>query len=100
MEDLTKNSNFSPRKKKVKDLMRKEKEKKEQNPPQSVYYSLPDKYYKFEITSKNKELMKFKNDILAYFRDRDNFYLEKLKELKAQADITDKNLDNLSDSTS
>lgn len=100
MEDLTKNSNFSPRKKKVKDLMRKEKEKKEQIPPQSVYYSLPDKYYKFEITSKNKELMKFKNDILAYFRDRDNFYLEKLKELKAQADITDKNLDNLSDSTS
>ena len=41
--------------------------------------------------------MKFKNDILAYFRDRDNFYLEKLKELKTQADITDKNLDNLSD---
>lgn len=99
MEDLTKNSNFSPRKKKVRDLIRKDKEKKEQTPPQSMHYSLPDKYCKFEITSKNKELMKFKNDILAYFRDRDNFYLEKLKELKSQADITDKNLDNLSDTT-
>ena len=99
MDDVSKNSHFSPRKKKVKDLIRKEKEKKEQTPPQSIY-SLPDNYYKFEITSKNKELMKFKNDILAYFRDRDNFYLEKLKELKTQADITDKNLDNLSDTTS
>ena len=99
MEEITKNTNYSPKKIKVKDLTIKEKQKdkKEKTPPKKKYSSISDKLYKFDTTYKTKELNKFKDDILSYFRERDYYYLEKLSDLKSQTEITDKNLDNLSD---
>ena len=97
MEEKEKKSHFSPRKIKSKELTKKEKEPKEESSSQKNPMPLSDKYYKFEITYKNKELNKFKDEILSYLRNRDYYYIEKLKSLKTQTDITDQNLDNLSD---
>ena len=99
MEEKEKKTHFSPRKIKSKDLTKKEKEPKEESTIQKNSMPLPDKYYKFEISYKNKELNKFKDEILSYLRNRDYYYIEKLKSLKSQTDITDQNLDNLSDVT-
>jgi len=107
MEEKEKNSNFSPRKNKVRDLIQKtkepkekeEKNQKEKNDTKKERSLTTEKSYKFEITYKNKELNKFKDEILSYLRNRDYYYIEKLKNLKSQTDITDKNLDNLSDVT-
>ena len=85
------------RKSKSKDLIKKDKEQKEQKSNNKINQNLPDKYFKFDITYKNKELNKFKDEILSYLRNRDYYFIEKLKNLKSQADITDKNLDNLSE---
>ena len=94
MEDKEKYSQISPRGSNIKEIIKKEKE---QSNIQKINPSLPDKYYKFEIVYKNKELNKFKDEILSYLRNRDFYYIEKIKGLKSQADITDQNLDNLSD---
>ena len=97
MEEIIKNTDLSPKKNKVKDLTKKEKEKKELSSIKKKLSLISDNLYKFDITYKNKEINKFKEDILSYFRERDYFYLEKINNLKCQTDITDKNLDNLSD---
>ena len=107
MEEKEKITNFSPRKNKVRDLIQKTKEqkekeekgKKEKNDNKKERSLTTEKSYKFEITYKNKELNKFKDEILSYLRNRDYYYIEKLKNLKSQTEITDKNLDNLSDVT-
>ena len=97
MEEKEKKSNFSPNKNKPKDLIKKEKDQKENSASQKNCMQLPDKYYKFDITYKNKELNKFKDEILSYLRNRDYYYIEKIKNIKSQADINDQNLDNLSE---
>ena len=96
-KEKEKKNNSTPRKSKSKEIFKKDKEQKEQKSNQKNNQNLPEKYYKFDIVYKNKELNKFKDEILSYLRNRDYFYLEKLKNLQSQADITDKNLDNLSD---
>ena len=95
MEEKEKNNHFSQGETKTKELLKKEKNDKSNS--QKIYPLIPDKYDKFEITYKNKELNKFKDEILSYLRNRDYYYIEKIKGLKSQADITDQNLDNLSD---
>ena len=105
MEEKEKKSHFSPRKNKVRDLIQKTKEqkekeekgKKEKNDNKKERSLTTEKSYKFEITYKNKELNKFKDEILSYLRNRDYYYIEKLKNLKSQTEITNQNLDNLSD---
>ena len=97
MEEKDKKSHFTPKKSKSKDLIKKEKEPKEETNTQKQPMLLPDKYYKFDISYKNKELNKFKDEILSYLRNRDCYYIEKIKNLKSQADIADQNIDNLSD---
>ena len=99
MEEKEKKSHFSPRKSKSKDLIKKEKGQIESITFQKNPLPLPDKYYKFENNYKNKELNKFKDEILSYLRNRDYYYIEKIKNLKSQVDITDQNLDNLSEIT-
>ena len=96
-KEKEKKNNSTPRKSKSKEIFKKDKEQKEQKSNQKNNQNLPEKYYKFDIVYKNKELNKFKDEILSYLRNRDYFYIEKLKNLQSQADITDKNLDNLSD---
>ena len=112
MEEKDKNDNFSPRKNKFRDLIQKtkesnakekdkdkDKEKEQKDKDKNYCPKEAEKSYKFEISYKNKELNKFKDEILSYLRNRDFYYSEKLKSLKSQIDITDKNLDNLSDVT-
>ena len=96
-KEKEKKNNSTPRKSKSKEIFKKDKEQKEQKSNQKTNQNLPEKYYKYDIVYKNKELNKFKDEILSYLRNRDYFYIEKLKNLQSQADITDKNLDNLSD---
>ena len=97
MEEKEKKSNSPPNQIKTKDIIKKEKDQKENATSQKNGMQLPDKYYKFDITYKNKELNKFKDEILSYLRNRDYYYIEKLKNIKSQTDINDQNLDNLSE---
>ena len=56
--------------------------------------------YKFDIIDniyKNKELNKFKDEILSYIRNRDNYYSEKIKNLQTQLDNNNKNIDKYSE---
>ena len=97
MEEKDKNSNISPRLNKIKGKEPKEKDKEQKNKEKSIILKEVEKINKFEINYKNKELNKFKDEMLSYLRNRDFYYLDKIKNLKSQIDITDQNLDNLSE---
>ena len=97
MEEKEKKSHFSPGINKSKDLIKKDKNQIESATIQKNDLPLPDKYYKFENNYKNKDLNKFRDEILSYLRNRDYYYIEKIKNLKSQTEITNQNLDNLSD---
>ena len=62
------------------------------NFPQNEEFS-----YKFDNIYKNKELNKFKEEFLSYMREKDKFFLQKLKEVKIQSDVNNKNIDRLSE---
>ena len=63
------------------------------------YYTLNhDQPYKFDNIYKNKEFNKFKEDILSYIHERDNYYLEKIKNIQEQTDLSNRNIDKLSES--
>ena len=53
--------------------------------------------YKFDNIYKNKELNKFKEDILSFMREKDKFYFQKLKEVQLKSDVNNKNIDRLSE---
>ena len=66
MEEKEKKSNSPQNKIKTKDIIKKDKDQKENTTSEKSGMQLPDKYYKFDITYKNKELNKFKDEILSY----------------------------------
>ena len=51
---------------------------------------------KYENIYKNKELNKFKDEILSYISERDNYYSEKIKSLNSRTDNNSKSLEQLS----
>ena len=62
----------------------------------SINFSLNQEFsYKFDNIYKNKELNKFKEDILSFMREKDKFYLQKLKEVQIKSDVNDKNIDKI-----
>ena len=96
MEEKSKNSNLSPIKNKLKDLLKKEKKKKEQVVQKSSL-SVSERFQEFEISYKNKELNKFKDDILSYLRTRDNYYIESINTLKSKNELFDGKLNHFFD---
>ena len=62
----------------------------------SINFSLNQEFsYNFDNIYKNKELNKFKEDILSFMREKDKFYLQKLKEVQIKSDVNDKNIDRI-----
>ena len=97
MEEKSKINNFSPRRRKNKELISSEKDLQNKNVPKKPPYSLPENFYDIETIYKNKELNKFKDDILSYLRTRDYFYMEKLNNLKTQSDKNERNFESLNE---
>ena len=97
MEEKPKSKKISPRKKKVKDLFNTENLLPEKLEPKTEPYSLPENFYDVETIYKNKELNKFKDEILSYLRARDYFYMEKLNSLKIQSDKNERNFETLNE---
>ena len=97
MEEKQKTNNFSPRRKKQKDLFASENELQNKNIPKKSSISLQDNFYDIETIYKNKELNKFKDDILSYLRARDYFYLEKINNIKNQSEKNDRNFESLNE---
>ena len=60
-------------------------------------YSLPENFYDLETIYKNKELNKFKDEILSYLRAKDYFYMEKINNIKNQSDKNERNFENLNE---
>ena len=97
MEEKNKITNFLTLEKKNKDIVDQTKDfsnkiisKKESN-------SYPQSFFNEENIYKNKELNKFKDEILTYLRTRDYYYMEKINSLKSQIDKNERNYDNLND---
>ena len=97
MEEKPKTNNFSISRKKPKDSFNSEKDLKNNPESKKQAYSLPENFYDLEAIYKNKELNKFKDEILSYLRTRDLFYMEKINNLKIQSDKNDRNFDNLNE---
>ena len=97
MKEKPKANNFSPRRKKVKDLFNNENIIQDKLEPKTEPYSLPENFYDVETIYKNKELNKFKDEILAYLRARDYFYMEKLNNIKTQSDKNERNFETLNE---
>ena len=101
MEEKQKKNNFSPRRKKEKDKDKdtfvSEKDFQNKQAPKKQLCSLPENFYDSETIYKNKELNKFKDEILSYLRTRDYFYMEKINNLKTQSDKNDRNFESLNE---
>ena len=97
MEEKQKKNNFSPRRKKDKDILISEKDFQNKQAPKKQQCSLPENFYDSEAIYKNKELNKFKDEILSYLRTRDYFYMEKINNLKTQSDKNDRNFESLNE---
>ena len=93
MKEKPKANNFSPRRKKVKDLFNNENIIQDKLEPKTEPYSLPENFYDVETIYKNKKLNKFKDEILAYLRERDYFQMEKLNSIKTQSDKNERNIE-------
>ena len=52
--------------------------------------------YKFDFINRNKDLNKFKDEILSFIRERDNFYLEKIRKLQTQSNNNNITIEQLS----
>ena len=93
MEDKLKYKNILNKEKKQDDTYQNEK-------PQSLIKTnstlLLNTPYKFDYINKNKDLNLFKNEILSFVRERDNFYLEKIKNLQIQSNNNNKTIEELS----
>ena len=96
MEEKTKINNPSTKRKKTKDLFNPEKEIS--NKIISIKpNSQQENFYDIETIYKNKELNKFKDEMLAFMRSRDFYYMEKLNNLKSQLEKNDRNFENLNE---
>ena len=97
MEEKTKIINFTSHLKKSKNLLINDKDSENKLAPTKSKNSLPENFYDIETIYKNKELNKFKDDVLSYLRARDYFYMEKINSIKSQSDKNDRNYQTLNE---
>ena len=97
MEEKTKIINFTSHLKKSKNLLINDKDSENKLAPTKSQNSLPENFYDIETIYKNKELNKFKDDVLSYLRARDYFYMEKINSIKSQSDKNDRNYQTLNE---
>ena len=62
--------------------------------PINLSYNAPEK---FDFITKSKELNSLKEEILSYFRERDSYLIEKIKNLQFKSDINSKKIEELSE---
>ena len=94
MDEKTKTKHLSPPPIKIQDKIIKNKI---QTLNKSISNLIIEQPYKFDIIYKNKELNEFKDDILSFIRERDNFYFEKFKYIENQTNNNNKSINNLSE---
>ena len=97
MEEKKKKINFSSHHKKSKNLINIDKDTESKITPLKSQNSVPENFYDIETIYKNKELNKFKDDVLSYLRTRDYFYMEKINSIKSQSDKNDRNFQALNE---
>ena len=97
MEEKKKIINFSSHHKKSKNLINIEKDSENKTTPMKSQNSVPENFYDIETIYKNKELNKFKDDVLSYLRTRDYFYMEKINSIKSQSEKNDRNFQVLNE---
>ena len=97
MEEKTKILNFTSHLKKSKNLLINDKDSENKLAPTKSQNSLPENFYDIETIYKNKELNKFKDDVLSYLRARDYFYMEKINSIKSQSDKNERNYQTLNE---
>ena len=97
MEEKTKIINFTSHLKKSKNLLINDKDSENKLAPTKSQNSLPENFYDIETIYKNKELNKFKDDVLSYLRARDYFYMEKINSIKSQSDKNERNFQTLNE---
>ena len=97
MEEKTKIINFTSHLKKSKNLLINDKDSENKLAPTKSQNSLPENFYDIETIYKNKELNKFKDDVLSYLRARDYFYMEKINSIKSQSDKNERNFQILNE---
>ena len=97
MEEKTKIINFTSHLKKSKNLLINDKDSENKLAPTKSQNSLPENFYDIETIYKNKELNKFKADVLSYLRARDYFYMEKINSIKSQSDKNERNYQTLNE---
>ena len=97
MEEKKKKINFSSHHKKSKNLINIDKDTENKMTPLKSQNSVPENFYDIETIYKNKELNKFKDDVLSYLRTRDYFYMEKINSIKSQSDKNDRNFQALNE---
>ena len=97
MEEKKKIINFSSHHKKSKNLINIDKDTENKITPLKSQNSVPENFYDVETIYKNKELNKFKDDVLSYLRTRDYFYMEKINSIKSQSDKNDRNFQALNE---
>ena len=97
MEEKKKIINFSSHHKKSKNLINIDKDTESKITPLKSQNSVPENFYDIETIYKNKELNKFKDDVLSYLRTRDYFYMEKINSIKSQSDKNDRNFQALNE---
>ena len=97
MEEKKKIINFSSHHKKSKNLINIDKDTENKITPLKSQNSVPENFYDIETIYKNKELNKFKDDVLSYLRTRDYFYMEKINSIKSQSDKNDRNFQALNE---
>ena len=97
MEEKKKIINFSSHHKKSKNLINIDKDTENKMTPLKSQNSDPENFYDIETIYKNKELNKFKDDVLSYLRTRDYFYMEKINSIKSQSDKNDRNFQALNE---
>ena len=97
MEEKTKIINFTSHLKKSKNLLINDKDSENKLAPTKSQNSLPENFYDIETIYKNKELNKFKDDVLSYLRARDYFYMEKINSIKSQSDRNERNYQTLNE---
>ena len=97
MEEKKKIINFSSHHKKSKNLINIDKDTENKMTPLKSQNSVPENFYDIETIYKNKELNKFKDDVLSYLRTRDYFYMEKINSIKSQSDKNDRNFQALNE---
>ena len=97
MEEKYKYKNYLLQKNKIEDIYQAEKSKTLIKTNSSLLLNSLNSLNKIDYIYKNKDLNKFKDEILSYISERDNYYSEKIKNLQSQCDNNNKNIDKLSD---